>query len=219
MSAEPVAPVERAVSARVRRRASATPEAPASGSKRGRRPRRRSTAGKSASAAGGGNHRTGTLKFRVHPDEKAYFEAAAARDGYTSTAAWLERAARTAAAQTEPGRDDQLDELMRALTDTHEALRRIGTNMNQIARAWNTDRISAERNTGDRLTGMHSGTLTELGRTLRRIDHALGAVLDHSDRPTARPGPIRSGATAETPDAPRPDADGCPGRSDEGRDA
>ncbi|UGQ15011.1 MobC family plasmid mobilization relaxosome protein [Yinghuangia sp. ASG 101] len=155
----------------------------------------------------------------MHPEEKAYFEAAAARDGYTSTAAWLERAARTAAAQTEPGRDDQLDELMRTLTDTHEALRRIGTNMNQIARAWNTDRTSAERNTGDRLTGLHSGTLTELGRTLRRIDQTLAAVLDHTDRPTARLPQSRSGTISGTPDTPHPDADGGLDRSDEERDA
>lgn len=180
-----VAPAERGVSARVRRKKPATPDAPGGGSKRGKRPRRRATTDTSAGGDSSGNHREGTLKFRVHKDEKAYFEAAAARDGYTSTAAWLERAARAAAERTGPGRDDQLDDLIGAVSATHDALRRIGHNMNQVARVWNT--LVSGHESADPLAALHHEALADLGAMLRRTDQAMQAVLDQHTPTTGQP--------------------------------
>ncbi|MGA4540900.1 hypothetical protein ACPA54_12975 [Uniformispora flossi] len=209
---EPAVPI---VSPRVRRRASATPNAPGGASKRGRRPRRRSTPG-----TGGSNQRNPTLKFRVHPDEKQYFEDAAARDGYDSTAAWLERAAHAAAEQTEPGRDDQLDELINAVVNTHDALRRIGHNMNQVARAWNTLASGADI-PADPLTAQHHTTLAELGPLLRTTDRALAAVLDHLAPHSAHPATRISAQPSAAPSGGRnpgqPPADSP--RTDDGRGA
>jgi len=116
------------------------------------------------------------MKTRVHPDEKQRIEQAATRAGLRPSG-FLAVAALAAAAGDDFTRDAQLHELGINLSAARTEAGRCGTNLNQIARALNIDRLAGNP-TGDDLATEIRDTLAVLTRCLGRLDQAAWDVTE-----------------------------------------
>jgi len=116
------------------------------------------------------------MKTRVHPDEKQRIEQAAARFGLRP-AGFLAVAALAAAAGEDFTRDAQLHEAGVSLSAARTEVGRLGTNLNQIARALNIDRLAGNP-TGDDLATELLNTLAAVTRAVGRLDQAAWDITE-----------------------------------------
>ncbi|MFI1583010.1 plasmid mobilization protein [Embleya sp. NPDC020630] len=125
---------------------------------------------------GAGNRRELTMKARVHPDEKRRIEDAAARANMRPSG-FLAAAALAAAAGDDFTRDAQLHEAGLQVSAARTEVGRVGTNLNQITRALNIDRLASNPTDDDLLAHLRE-VLTDVTRTLQQLDRAVWTLTE-----------------------------------------
>nr|WP_161500781.1 plasmid mobilization relaxosome protein MobC [Embleya scabrispora] len=116
------------------------------------------------------------MKARVHPDEKRRIEDAAARANMRPSG-FLAEAALAAAAGEDFTRDTQLHDTGLQVSAARTEVGRVGTNLNQIARALNIDRLAGKPTDDDLLAHLRT-VLTEVSGSLQRLDLAVEDMVE-----------------------------------------